>query len=88
MIWMSKNKRFKKLRIPDETYGGIYDSETDKILKLNDVEHNLNEMFYALEEAKISILLFEDDVQVKDRKIEELEKENTELRNQLEIERR
>ncbi len=35
-------KRFQKTRIVDK-WGGIYDSETDKVLNVNDVEHKLNE---------------------------------------------
>jgi len=34
-------KRFQKTRIVDK-WGGIYDSETDKVLNVNDVEHKLN----------------------------------------------
>ena len=34
-------KRFQKTRIVDK-WGGIYDSETDEILNVNDVEHKLN----------------------------------------------
>ena len=36
-------KRFQKTRIVDK-WGGIYDSETDEILNVNDVEHKLNEL--------------------------------------------
>ena len=35
-------KRFQKTRIVDK-WGGIYDSETDRVLDVNDVEHKLNE---------------------------------------------
>ena len=35
-------KRFQKTRIVDN-WGGIYDSETDSVLNVNDVEHKLNE---------------------------------------------
>ena len=35
-------KRFQKTRIVDK-WGGIYDSETDEVLDVNDVEHKLNE---------------------------------------------
>lgn len=35
-------KRFQKTRIVDK-WGGIYDSQTDRILDVNDVEHKLNE---------------------------------------------
>ena len=35
-------KRFQKTRIVDK-WGGIYDSKTDRILDVNDVEHKLNE---------------------------------------------
>ena len=36
-------KRFQKTRIVDK-WGGIYDSQTDRILDVNDVEHKLNEL--------------------------------------------
>ena len=36
------SKRFQKTRIVDK-WGGIYDSETDRVLDVNDVEHKLNE---------------------------------------------
>lgn len=39
---MSMSKRFQKTRIVDK-WGGIYDSKTDKILNVNDVEHKLND---------------------------------------------
>ena len=39
---MMSEKRFQKARIVDK-WGGIYDSETDKVLNVNDVEHKLNE---------------------------------------------
>ena len=35
-------KRFQKTRIVDK-WGGIYDSKTDEVLDVNDVEHKLNE---------------------------------------------
>ena len=35
-------KRFQKTRIVDK-WGGIYDSKTDRVLDVNDVEHKLNE---------------------------------------------
>ena len=43
-------KRFQKTRIVDK-WGGIYDSQTDRILDVNDVEHKLNE-----QQATISAL--------------------------------
>lgn len=36
------SKRFQKTRIVDK-WGGIYDSKTDRVLDVNDVEHKLNE---------------------------------------------
>ena len=39
---MMSEKRFQKTRIVDK-WGGIYDSETDRVLDVNDVEHKLNE---------------------------------------------
>lgn len=35
-------QRFQKTRIVDK-WGGIYDSKTDEVLDVNDVEHKLNE---------------------------------------------
>ena len=37
-----RDKRFQKTRIVDK-WGGIYDSKTDEVLDVNDVEHKLNE---------------------------------------------
>lgn len=54
MIMMSE-KRFQKTRIVDK-WGGIYDSETDRVLGVNDVEHKLNE-----QQATISRLEEEND---------------------------
>ena len=52
-------KRFQKTRIVDK-WGAIYDSQTDRILDVNDVEHKLNEqqatinkVYELLEEADI-----------------------------------
>ena len=39
---MMSEKRFQKTRIVDK-WGGIYDSKTDEVLDVNDVEHKLNE---------------------------------------------
>ena len=47
-------KRFQKTRIVDK-WGGIYDSETDRVLNVNDVEHKLNEQ-QGIIEAKDSLL--------------------------------
>lgn len=44
-------KRFQKTRIVDK-WGGIYDSETDKVLNVNDVEHKLNEQQVTLQSLK------------------------------------
>jgi len=41
-------KRFQKTRIVDK-WGGIYDSKTDEILDVNDVEHKLNEQQATIE---------------------------------------
>lgn len=46
---MSKSKRFQKTRIVGK-YGGIYDSKTDKVLSVNDVEHKLNEQESVIDE--------------------------------------
>ena len=44
-------KRFQKTRIVDK-WGGIYDSETDRILNVNDVEHKLNEQQATINKNK------------------------------------
>ena len=44
-------KRFQKTRIVDK-WGGIYDSKTDKILNVNDVEHKLNEQQAIIEQLQ------------------------------------
>ncbi len=47
-------KRFQKTRIVDK-WGGIYDSENDKVLDVSDVEHKLNKQqatISKLEEEK------------------------------------
>lgn len=61
------SKRFQKTRIVDK-WGGIYDSETDEVLDVNDVGHKLNEQ-QAIIEAKDSLLSI-------------LSKENLQLRQQ------
>ena len=45
------SKRFQKTRIVDK-WGGIYDSKTDKVLNVNDVEHKLNEQQYIIQELE------------------------------------
>lgn len=44
-------KRFQKTRIVDK-WGGIYDSETDRVLSVNDVEHKLNEQQAIIQSLK------------------------------------
>lgn len=44
-------KRFQKTRIVDK-WGGIYDSETDRVLDVNDVEHKLNEQQATITKLK------------------------------------
>ena len=61
-------QRFQKTRIVDK-WGGIYDSKTDEVLDVNDVEHKLNEQQLIIE-AKDSLLSV-------------LSKENEQLRQQL-----
>ena len=46
-------KRFQKTRIVDK-WGGIYDSKTDRVLDVNDVEHKLNEQQEFIEELQAS----------------------------------
>ena len=64
---MSMSKRFQKTRIVDK-WGGIYDSKTDEILGVNDVEHKLNEQ--------------QDIIVAKDSLLSVLSKENEQLRQQ------
>ena len=45
------SKRFQKTRIVDK-WGGIYDSKTDKVLNVNDVEYKLNEQQYIIQELE------------------------------------
>lgn len=45
------SKRFQKTRIVDK-WGGIYDSQTDRILDVNDVEHKLNEQQATIQSLK------------------------------------
>lgn len=61
------SKRFQKTRIVDK-WGGIYDSKTDKVLNVNDVEHKLNEQ--------------QDIIEAKDSLLSILSKENEQLRQQ------
>ena len=44
-------KRFQKTRIVDK-WGGIYDSKTDRVLDVNDVEHKLNEQQATIENLR------------------------------------
>ena len=53
------DKRFQKTRIVDK-WGGIYDSETDRILDVNDVEHKLNEQQSVIDKQNIRIRKLED----------------------------
>ena len=65
---MMSEKRFQKTRIVDK-WGGIYDSQTDRILDVNDVEHKLNEQ--------------QDIIKSKDSLLSILAKENEQLREEL-----
>ena len=51
---MMGEKRFQKTRIVDK-WGGIYDSETDEVLDVNDVEHKLNEQQATINELKAKL---------------------------------
>ena len=51
-----KEKRFQKTRIVDK-WGGIYDSKTDKVLSVNDVEHKLNEQQSIIEQLRTQLLI-------------------------------
>ena len=61
-------KRFQKTRIVDK-WGGIYDSKTDEVLDVNDVEHKLNEQ-------QATIITLQGDVNRLNYITEELKKDN------------
>lgn len=65
-------KRFQKTRIVDK-WGGIYDSKTDEILNVNDVEHKLNEQQSEIERLQKIIDLTSYQLEVQDRILKELE---------------
>ena len=74
-------KRFQKTRIVDK-WGGIYDSETDKVLGVNDVEHKLNEQQTTINELKAEMVrLHKMSIELMDRVIPNLRRENEQLRN-------
>ena len=74
-------KRFQKTRIVDK-WGGIYDSETDKVLGVNDVEHKLNEQQTTINELKEEMVrLHKMSIELMDRVIPNLRRENEQLRN-------
>ena len=72
-------KRFQKTRIVDK-WGGIYDSKTDKILDVNDVEHKLNEQQSTI--RRLQDLCGESDGENAKLRIENkrLEEENEQLK--------
>ena len=47
-------KRFQKTRIVDK-WGGIYDSKTDEVLDVNDVEHKLNEQQATINQQQFQL---------------------------------
>lgn len=52
-------KRFQKTRIVDK-WGGIYDSQTDRILDVNDVEHKLNEQQAIIDKQELRLQCIEE----------------------------
>ena len=67
-------KRFECVFKEHETknsWSMIKDNQLDKPLYIKDVVDLLNELSDEIEEVGISIKLFEDDVRIKDKKIEE-----------------
>lgn len=83
-------KRFRFIKNFQPTT--FIDMENGKHYDCGEVVNLLNKMSYELEEVEISIRLFEDDVQVKDKKIEEqqitinkLKEENRELRKDIDL---
>lgn len=68
-------KRFQKTRIVDK-WGGIYDSETDEILGVNDVEYKLNEQQATIKQLESDKAIAEDYANI-------FEKENVKLRKKL-----
>jgi FtsZ-binding cell division protein ZapB len=82
-------KRFQKTRIVDK-WGGIYDSKTDKILDVNDVEHKLNEQQSAIQflqdeidELKKDIDIYEYEEKKHSKTARKLYEENEQLRKEL-----
>lgn len=78
-------KRFQKTRIVDK-WGGIYDSETDKVLNVNDVEHKLNTQQATITElAKKWRVLSQENMQLKDY-IDTIFEDNTHICKYLDVE--
>ena len=79
------SKRFQKTRIVDK-WGGIYDSETDRVLGVNDVEHELNEQQSTITElAKKWRVLSQENMQLKDY-IDTIFEDNTHICKYLDVE--
>ena len=74
---MSK-KRFQKTRIVDK-WGGIYDSETDRVLNVNDVEHKLNEQQSTIQQLKEQLKQKEQEERLYAKEILKLNKEAKEV---------
>ena len=70
-------KRFQKTRIVDK-WGGIYDSETDKVLDVNDVEHKLNEQQATIQQLQAKLREKEEDERLYANEILELRETNKE----------
>ena len=68
------SKRFQKTRIVDK-WGGIYDSKTDKVLNVNDVEHKLNEQQNKIDNLIKEKILMEYQLKVQDRIIDDYERQ-------------
>lgn len=86
---MMNEKRFQKTRIVDK-WGGIYDSKTDKILDVNDVEHKLNEQQTTIQflqdeidELKKDIDIYEYEEKKHSETVRKLYEENEKLGKEL-----
>lgn len=86
---MMGEKRFQKTRIVDK-WGGIYDSKTDKILDVNDVEHKLNEQQTTIQflqdeidELKKDIDIYEYEEKKHSETVRKLYEENEKLGKEL-----
>lgn len=70
-----KGKRFQKMRVVDNV-GTVYDSQTDDVLGLDDMEHKLNEQYDMICMLTKRLRLMEYQLRVQDRIIDEYEKQD------------